>query len=265
MRRATDRVGQEASEMARAAREEGRRALDDAKRRAANRADEMARATDAAADELDRSGDESISGYGHSLASMMRQFAGGLRERDIDDFAAELARFARRHPAAFLAGSVAVGFGLARVLKAQNGGSLFRESSAEADFYGDFEDDYGSEQDDYDPAYEAGEYDSSGYGYGSRSGSGDSASADGLGAARRDPEAETDGASGYDAATGGGDAELPGGRYIPGNTGASRASPDGTGISSSRTASSLTGSEDDTPTETPESDAQSGPRKGDLP
>jgi hypothetical protein len=49
----------------------------------------------------------------------MRQLAGGLRERDIDDFARELADLARRNPGVFLAGSVALGFGIARFFKAR--------------------------------------------------------------------------------------------------------------------------------------------------
>src|SRR5690606_41684247 len=134
-------------------------ALADGKSRAADRAEEMARAADAAASELEKTGDETISGNGHSLASMMRQLAGGLRERDIDDFAAELAQFARRHPAAFLAGSVAVGFGIARVLKSQNGGSFVRRARSETGFYGDYGD-YGQDYAEDEKRSQAGEYDS---------------------------------------------------------------------------------------------------------
>jgi hypothetical protein len=48
----------------------------------------------------------------------MRQLAGGLRERDVEQFAIELGSLARRNPGVFLAGSVALGFGVARFFKA---------------------------------------------------------------------------------------------------------------------------------------------------
>jgi hypothetical protein len=42
-----------------------------------------------------------------------------LRERDIEQFAGELATIARRNPGVFLAGSVALGFGVARFFRAR--------------------------------------------------------------------------------------------------------------------------------------------------
>src|SRR5690606_28650321 len=84
--------------------------------------------------------------YGRSLASMMRQLAGGLRERDVDEFASELATFARRNPGAFLAGSVALGFGLSRFLKAS---STRPPEDDHGDYDEPFEDEtYASDDDD---------------------------------------------------------------------------------------------------------------------
>src|SRR5690606_18228543 len=62
--------------------------------------------------------DDAMAGYGRSMAELMRRFAGGLREHEIEEFAGQLAGFARRNPASFLAGSVALGFGVSRFLKA---------------------------------------------------------------------------------------------------------------------------------------------------
>jgi hypothetical protein len=286
LRRATDRIGQEANEVARAARDEGRRALDDVKSRAADRAEEMARAADAAADELEKSGDASISGYGHSLASMMRQLAGGLRDRDIEDFAAELAQFARRHPAAFLAGSVAVGFGVARVLKAQNGGSLMHRSNADVEFYGDYDEDYG-DSDGYDESYEAGEYDSGRYGseFGSATGYGGSEPNERYGS--ESESSQRVGGSGERGLYGNRSTSGAAAGSTPSTTSgaASSASSSATSSPTSAPASSGTsssfdygtaspdgdryksraGSEDENPIETPESEAQTGPRKGELP
>ncbi len=53
------------------------------------------------------------------MANVMRQLAGGLRERDVEAFAHELGALARRNPGVFLAGSVALGFGMARFFKAR--------------------------------------------------------------------------------------------------------------------------------------------------
>jgi hypothetical protein len=79
----------------------------------------LADAIDSTADDLESDGDSStVSNYGHSMADMMRRFAGGLREHEIEEFASQLAVFARRSPATFLAGSVALGFGVSRFLKA---------------------------------------------------------------------------------------------------------------------------------------------------
>ena len=94
--------------------------LEGAKSQVADGAERIADAVERTADELDGDGDGRGLGYGRSLASMMRQLAGGMRERDIDEFATELSSFARQHPGAFLAGSVALGFGISRFMKASN-------------------------------------------------------------------------------------------------------------------------------------------------
>ncbi|MGB7215179.1 MAG: hypothetical protein WBE98_09080 [Gammaproteobacteria bacterium] len=106
-----------ASDAAESAKDRGKETLDEVKRKAAARADEVASALESTASDLESS-DDAIAGYGRSLAELMRRFAGGLRENDIEDFAAELSAFARRNPASFLAGSVALGFGVSRFLKA---------------------------------------------------------------------------------------------------------------------------------------------------
>ena len=284
MRRATDRIGQEAQEMVRTARDEGKRAIDDVKNRAADRAEEMARAADAAASELEKGGDGAISGYGHSLASMMRQLAGGLCDRDIEDFAAELAQFARRHPAAFLAGSVAVGFGIARILKAQNGGSFVRRARSDTEFYGDYGD-YDEDYTAYDERYEAGEYDSGRFDSGSTQ---RDRGADSYAAREGDSEISsrsfggTDqsglygdrpaSSTGFDTGTGTSTTASP--TSAPASSGTSpsrdyRTSPDGDPFAASSEGDerSRNGGErpDDASIETPESEATRGPRKGDLP
>lgn len=143
-----DRAKREANELAGAALDRGREQVEQAKHRAADQAEHLADAVESTADELESSGDGAISGYGRSLASMMRQLAGGLRENDIETFAKELASFARRNPGAFLAGSVALGFGLSRFMKASShrehfedfGDDLDTQPGFDAGVEGDLED-----------------------------------------------------------------------------------------------------------------------------
>lgn len=119
MAKTTDeRVGA-AGELAAAARDRGMEQLEGAKGQLADNAERVASAVERTADELEGDGDAAISGFGRSVASLMRQMAGGLRERDVEQFADELGALARRNPAVFLAGSVALGFGIARFFKAR--------------------------------------------------------------------------------------------------------------------------------------------------
>lgn len=115
---ATER-GNNGADIAAAARERGIEEIESAKSQLAESAERVASAVKRTADELDGGGDESLSGFGRSAATLMRQLAGGLRERDIEGFARELATLARRNPGLFLAGSVALGFGMARFFKAR--------------------------------------------------------------------------------------------------------------------------------------------------
>ncbi|HUQ53178.1 MAG TPA: hypothetical protein VM692_13215 [Gammaproteobacteria bacterium] len=114
-----DAALKDAKNLAAAARDRGMEQLEGAKGQLAEGAERVASAVERTANELDGDGDGAISGYGHSLANLMRQLAGGLRERDIEQFASELGSLARRNPGMFLAGSVALGFGVARFFKAR--------------------------------------------------------------------------------------------------------------------------------------------------
>jgi hypothetical protein len=115
----TGRLPQDAGDIAAAVRDRGVEEIEGAKGRLAEGAERVAAAVEHTADELEGDGDEAVSGFGRSVASLMRQLAGGLRERDVEQFAGELATLARRNPGVFLAGSVAVGFGVARFFKAR--------------------------------------------------------------------------------------------------------------------------------------------------
>ena len=115
----SERVQQLGADLAAAARDRGMEELEGVKGQLAKGAERVAAAVERSADELGGDGDDAVSGFGRSLAGMMRQLAGGLRERDIEQFATELGSLARRNPGVFLAGSVALGFGVARFFKAR--------------------------------------------------------------------------------------------------------------------------------------------------
>jgi hypothetical protein len=114
-----DEHGNDGRDLKNALRDRSMEQLEGVKGQFAEGAERLAAAVDKTADELEGDSDDAISGVGHSLASAMRQLAGGLRERDIEHFAVELGSLARRNPGVFLAGSVALGFGVARFFKAR--------------------------------------------------------------------------------------------------------------------------------------------------
>lgn len=115
----TEEKSQDGGDVAAALRDRGMEHIEGAKGQLAEGAERVAAAVERTADHLEDDGDNAISGFGRSVASLMRQLAGGLREADVAEFTGELAQLARRNPGVFLAGSVALGFGIARVFKAR--------------------------------------------------------------------------------------------------------------------------------------------------
>jgi uncharacterized phage infection (PIP) family protein YhgE len=95
---------------------------DFAEERKAAGADNMARlgnAVHGAADQLARELPQAA-GFIHSAAETLQSASSSLRERSIEDMAAGFSNFARRQPAAALAGSLLAGFALARFLKSSS-------------------------------------------------------------------------------------------------------------------------------------------------
>ena len=129
-----ERTQEGAADLLGAARDRGMEQLEGVKGQLAEGAERIASAVERTAEELDGEGDGAISGFGHSVTSLMRQLAGGLRERDVEEFARELSALARRNPGVFLAGSVALGFGIARFFKARAPGSSMGTSANSGDY-----------------------------------------------------------------------------------------------------------------------------------
>lgn len=92
--------------------------VDDARSKAAGRVDDVAASADAAAAQLERDDMSRLSGYVHEMASALSGVAGDLRTRSGDDMLKQVSQLARRNPALFLGGAVAIGFGLSRFARA---------------------------------------------------------------------------------------------------------------------------------------------------
>lgn len=88
---------------------------------AAENVDAMADSARAAADQLDHGGlGGELSDHITDLADGMSRFSAGLRDKSADEMIRDLRETARNHPAMFLAGSVALGFGISRFARASS-------------------------------------------------------------------------------------------------------------------------------------------------
>ena len=76
-----DEHGNDGRDLKGALRDRSMEQLEGVKGQFAESAERVAAAVDKTADELEGDGDDAVSGIGHSLASVMRQLAGGLRGR----------------------------------------------------------------------------------------------------------------------------------------------------------------------------------------
>ena len=124
---------QDVSRQAKADLEEGkeraRQAVEDAKSQvgerleaqgeeAAGSVDDLAQAVSSAASRLSESEHEGLADYANQLASYLGDFSQRLRDKNVDDLARDVRGIAQKNPALFLLGSVAVGIGLSRFVKA---------------------------------------------------------------------------------------------------------------------------------------------------
>lgn len=86
--------------------------------RAADTMDKVAEATGAAARELDQRGEATLSHYVSEISEGIGSLSNNLRHKNTDELIQEASRLARHNAGLFLLGSVAVGFGLSRIAKA---------------------------------------------------------------------------------------------------------------------------------------------------
>lgn len=96
--------------------EEGKDRLERGKSTAAEQVEQMASALKSAGDEL--GGQSTLGTYANQLADSVGRFGRRLREGSIEELARDLQNAAQRNPAMFVAGGLALGVALARLIRA---------------------------------------------------------------------------------------------------------------------------------------------------
>lgn len=112
--------GAGAQRLADEAKAQSRAEIDRARESTAHKAETLAESARAAAAALERDDIGHLSQYVSDMADGMTRFADGLRHKSGDEIARDVGRIARENPALFIAGSVAIGFGLSRFARASS-------------------------------------------------------------------------------------------------------------------------------------------------
>lgn len=110
--------------------QDSRQKIETTKRSAADQIDEVAQAIDRAGAQLDES-QPTLAAYASQFASGVGNLATRLRDGSLDDILEDTRQLARRNPAMFLMGGVALGIVLSRFLKASGEHAYGYESQSE--------------------------------------------------------------------------------------------------------------------------------------
>lgn len=97
---------------------EGKTQLEGYRETAADEIEKVAQSAKAAAKELEGEDRLGLSGYVSDMAQNMVKLSDDLRGKSVDELFQDVNRIARNNPALFIAGSVALGFGLTRFARA---------------------------------------------------------------------------------------------------------------------------------------------------
>ncbi|MBW4329328.1 hypothetical protein KY084_00350 [Stakelama sp. CBK3Z-3] len=111
-------IKDEASKLSRQAGDKARDYAKDGKNRASGAIDEVAKMIDDAAGSVDKRMGEQYGSYARSAAGQVSGFADTLRSKEVEELLDETRAFVRKSPAIAIGAAAAVGFVLARVLKA---------------------------------------------------------------------------------------------------------------------------------------------------
>lgn len=115
------------------AKEQGSARFEQYRDTAVEQIETLAHSAQSAAEQMQGSDTLNLSHYVTDVAQSMTTLASNLRGKSIDEMLHQASRLARDNPALFVTGSVALGFGLSRFLRASSpGGAVDQTSSRSA-------------------------------------------------------------------------------------------------------------------------------------
>jgi len=119
-------LGDRAEDLAEKARVEGQEQVQHYRNLAADHVDTLADSVRAAASEMRDDDVAHLSRHVSDMAGSLGRMADGLREKSADEILHDVRRIARENPTLFIAGSIAIGFGLTRFARASAGSTADR-------------------------------------------------------------------------------------------------------------------------------------------
>ena len=117
-------VSDTAEELAQQARAQGQDQVQHSREMAADKVDTLADSINAAASELQDDDVGHLSQHIADMAGGLRSLSDGLREKSADQILRDVRRVARDNPTLFIAGSIALGFGITRFARASASSGL---------------------------------------------------------------------------------------------------------------------------------------------
>ena len=106
------------TEQAAGVQREAEHRTDEGKERMAKSAEDLSRAGQRAAEDLEARGQQDLAEGLRFAANKLSGLADGLHQRSANDLLHDAETLARRNPALFIGGSIALGFALSRLFKA---------------------------------------------------------------------------------------------------------------------------------------------------
>lgn len=126
-------LGEEARHLGEEAKTQGKEQLEQLRGTAAHNLDKLAESAQAAASKLEEDDVGHLSEYVSDLASRIGQLSSTLRTKSIDEVFHDVGRMARENPALFVAGSLAIGFGISRFARASQRTALEHDHDTDDD------------------------------------------------------------------------------------------------------------------------------------
>lgn len=136
-------LGSKAREASRQFADRGKEEAEALSSKAADALDDMEAVAEVEAEELERRGWDDLSSYVRDMASGIGELSDNLRHKSVDELVRSASDLAARNTGLFVLGSIAIGFGLSRFVKASPSAYTartgdMRRSYADSDYaYGD--------------------------------------------------------------------------------------------------------------------------------